>query len=175
MKREVNEMWEVAGQGMKIETTGSTLIGVAVALKGRAAVGTSTDLNGRVVLERPEDGVLIFSMMGFETQEVPVNGRTEINLVLKISASQLDDVVVVGFGKQKRTDLIGSVVSVKPSDLQVPSSNLTTALAGRIAGMIAYPRSGEPGQDTANFFIRVVTPLGYKINQSSEDRRGGKE
>src|SRR3546814_4274051 len=108
---------------MITDTTGAPLIGVSVALKGRASVGTSTDLNGRFVLEIPEDGVLIFSMIGFETQEVPVNGRTEINLVLKISASQLDDVVVVGFGKQKRTDLIGSVVSVKPSDLKVPSSN----------------------------------------------------
>src|SRR3546814_15390048 len=78
---------------MITDTTGAPLIGVSVALKGRASVGTSTDLNGRLVLEIPEDGVLIFSMIGFETQEVHVNGRTEINLVMKISASQLDDVV----------------------------------------------------------------------------------
>src|SRR3546814_8509571 len=68
---------QVAVQGMITDTTGAPLIGVSVALKGRASVGTSTDLNGRFVLEIPEDGVLIFSMIGFETQEVTVNGRTE--------------------------------------------------------------------------------------------------
>src|SRR5690606_11544351 len=66
------------------------------------------------------------------------------------------------FGTQKRTDLIGSVTSINPSELKVPSSNLTTALAGRLAGVIAYQRSGEPGADNAVFFIRGVTTFGYK-------------
>src|SRR3546814_20062288 len=70
-----------AVQGMITDTTGAPLIGVSVALKGRASVGTSTDLNGRFVLEIPEDGVLIFSMIGFETQEVPVNGRDRKSVV----------------------------------------------------------------------------------------------
>src|SRR5690606_25404575 len=68
----------------------------------------------------------------------------------------------VAFGRQKRTDLIGSVTSINPSELKVPSSNLTTALAGRLAGIIAYQRSGEPGADNAEFFIRGVTTFGYK-------------
>src|SRR5690606_1418911 len=151
-------------QGMVTDTTGAPLIGVSVVLKNQESIGTTTDLNGRYVLDVPEKGVLVFSMIGFETQEIPIGGKAEIDVVLKVSASQLDDVVVVGFGKQKRTDLIGSVVSVKPSDLKVPSSNLTTALAGRIAGMIAYQRSGEPGQDNADFFIRGVTTFGYKVD-----------
>src|SRR5690606_22219040 len=67
-------------------------------------------------------------------------------------------------GRQKRTDMIGSVVSVKPEQLKVPSSNLTTALAGRVAGMIAFQRSGEPGMDNADFFIRGVTTFGYKVD-----------
>src|SRR3546814_17367771 len=119
---------------MITDTTGAPLIGVSVALKGRASVGTSTNLNGRFVLEIPEDGVLIFSMIGFETQEVPVNGGTEINLVLNISASQLYDVVVVGFGKQNRTDHIGSVGSVEPSILKVPTSSQTTNTEKRHVG-----------------------------------------
>src|SRR3546814_9921278 len=76
---------------------------------------------------------------------------------MKVSTSTLEDVVVVAFGEQKKTDVIGAVTTVNPSELKVPASNLTTAMAGRIAGMIAYQRSGEPGRDNADFFIRGVT------------------
>src|SRR5690606_29712195 len=69
-------------------------------------------------------------------------------------------VVVVAFGTQKKTDMVGAVTTIKPSDLRIPSSNLTTALAGQAAGIIAYQRSGEPGQDNADFFIRGVTSFG---------------
>src|SRR5690606_3931925 len=137
--------------------------GVSVTIKS-SNLGTSTDLNGKYLLDVADNAVLVFNMMGFEEQEIPVNGRTVIDVVLQPASSQLDDVVVVGFGKQKRTDMIGSVVSVKPGDLKVPSSNLTTALAGRIAGIVAYQRSGEPGQDNADFFIRGVTTFGYKMD-----------
>src|SRR5690606_30191642 len=75
-------------QGSILDTTGTPLIGVSVSLKGQASVGTSTDLNGRYVLDVPENGVLVFSMIGFETQEVPVNGRTQIDIVLEVSTSQ---------------------------------------------------------------------------------------
>src|SRR3546814_18025605 len=81
---------------------------------------------------------------------------------------------------QKKTDVIGAVTTVNPSELKVPASNLTTALAGRIAGMIAYQRSGEPGRDNADFFIRGVTTFAESrpdplILIRSEERRGGKE
>src|SRR3546814_730038 len=108
--------------------------------------------------------VLVVSILGFETQEVPVKGREVVNVVIVESSAQLEDVVVVAFGKQKRTDMVGAVTSVNPSELKVPSSNLTTALAGRMAGMIAYQRSGEPGEDNADFFIRGVTTFGYKVD-----------
>lgn len=69
---------------------------------------------------------------------------------------------VVAFAKQKKESVIGSIQTVKPAELKTPSSNLTTSLAGRMAGVIAYQRSGEPGKDNANFFIRGVTTFGYK-------------
>src|SRR5690606_34163182 len=97
-------------------------------------------------------------------QEITAKGRSQINVTLIESSTDLDDVVVVGFGQQKRSDMIGSVVSVKPGNLKIPSSNLTTALAGNVAGMIAYQRSGEPGMDNADFFIRGVTTFGYKVD-----------
>src|SRR5690606_7337277 len=105
---------------------------------------------------------LVFSMVGFDPQEIVIGNQTSIDVTLQVSSTQLDEAVVVAFGTQKRTDLIGSVTSINPSELKVPSSNLTTALAGRLAGVIAYQRSGEPGADNAEFFIRGVTTFGYK-------------
>src|SRR5699024_10544275 len=96
----------------------------------------------------------------FITREIPVRGKSEITVVLKESPSELGEVVVVAFGTQKKTDMVGSVTTIKPSDLRIPSSNLTNALAGQAAGIIAYQRSGEPGEDNADFFIRGVTSFG---------------
>lgn len=135
--------------------------GVSVHLKGNTSIGTSTDLNGKFLLDLPdENGVLVFSMIGYVTQEVPVRGKTVINVVIKPSNNTLSDVVVVAFGTQKKESVIGSITTIDPSELKVPSSNLTTALAGRMAGIIAYQRSGEPGQDNAAFFIRGITTFG---------------
>lgn len=152
-------------RGTLRDSTGTVLSGVSVQVKNRSSIGTTTDLNGRYVLSVPVGGVLIFSMVGFESQEVPVEGKEVIDIILLESESTLDDVVITAFGGAvKRTDMIGAVTSVKPSDLKIPSSNLTTALAGRVAGMIAYQRSGEPGMDNADFFIRGVTTFGYKTD-----------
>lgn len=140
------------------------LPGVSVTVKGRTGMGTSTDLNGRYILSVPDNAVLVFSLVGFVSQEISIQGRTVIDVLMKPSNSKLDEVVVVGFGTQKRSDVIGSVTSVNPKDLKVPSSNLTAALAGRVGGMIAYQRSGEPGMDNADFFIRGVTTFGYKVD-----------
>ena len=139
------------------------LPGVSINVKGQQNIGTTTDQNGKYLLDVPnEDVILVYSMVGFESQEVPVKGKTVVNVVLKESKVGLDEIVVVAFGQQKKTEVVGSVTSIKPSDLKVPSSNLTTALAGRAAGIIAYQRSGEPGEDNADFFIRGVTTFGYK-------------
>src|SRR5690606_1450389 len=137
--------------------------GVSIVVKNQTSVGTTSDLNGRYILDVPnENAILVFSMVGFESQEIPVKGRSVIDVTLNVSTSQLEEAVVVAFGTQKRTDLVGSVTSINPSELKVPASNLTTALAGRLAGVIAYQRSGEPGADNAEFFIRGVTTFGYK-------------
>lgn len=151
--------------GKVTDTSGAPLPGVSVSVKNTSNIGTSTDLNGRYVLDVPATGaVLVFSLIGFESREIPIGDQSTINLELQVSTSTLEDVVVVAFGEQKKEDVIGAVTTVNPSELKVPSSNLTTALAGRIAGVIAYQRSGEPGQDNANFFIRGVTTFGYKTD-----------
>ncbi|RVT97354.1 SusC/RagA family TonB-linked outer membrane protein [Mucilaginibacter limnophilus] len=140
------------------------LPGVTVMVKG-TTIGTKTDQNGKYVIDIPDDNaVLVFSFISYVSQEVPVNGQTTIDVTLKPDTKALTEVVVVGFGTQKRTDMVGSVTSIKSSDLKIPSSNLTTALAGRAAGLIAFQRGGEPGRDNADFFIRGVTTFGYKNN-----------
>jgi TonB-linked SusC/RagA family outer membrane protein len=151
-------------RGLVSDTTGS-LPGVSVIVKDKANIGTTTDINGRYILEVPDDNaVLVFKMVGFETQEVPVKGRSVINIKLKVAENTLDEAVIVAFGTQKKESVIGSITTINPKELKVPSSNLTTALAGRMAGMIAYQRSGEPGQDNANFYVRGITTFGTNRN-----------
>ena len=148
-----------------VSDSSGALPGVSVSVKSKPSIGTTTDLNGKYILSVPDDKtVLVFSMVGFDNQEIPVKGREVIDVLLKRASNSLNDVVVVAFGKQKKRDIIGSVTTISPSELKIPSSNLTTALAGRLAGVIAYQTSGEPGQDNASFFIRGVTTFGYKTS-----------
>lgn len=122
----------------------------------------TTNQEGKYSIQvRSDSEVLVFSYVGYKTQKVTVGSNKTLDIKL-ISDNSLGEVAVVAFGTQKKTDLVGSVVSVKVSDLKIPSSNLTTALAGRIPGMIAFQRGAEPGNDNANFFIRGVTTFGYK-------------
>jgi len=113
------------------------------------------------ILDVPDDNaVLVFSMVGYITQEIPVKGKEVINVVLKNSNSSLDEVTIVGFGTQKKISVVSSITTIEPKELKGPTGNLTTMMSGRVAGMIAYQRSGEPGQDNANFFIRGLGSFG---------------
>ncbi|HLR31527.1 MAG TPA: TonB-dependent receptor, partial [Fodinibius sp.] len=144
--------------------SGETLPGVNVMVKG-TNTGTSTEEKGYYELNVPSlQDTLIFTFVGYERQEVPIAGRTEINIELAPKTVEGEEMVVVAFGEQEKEDVIGAVTSVSSDDLQKASSggNLTTSLAGQMAGVISYQRSGEPGQDNADFFIRGVTTFGYK-------------
>ncbi|TJZ62933.1 TonB-dependent receptor [Sphingobacterium olei] len=150
--------------GSVSDTTGILLPGVSVSVKNRKGNETSTDKNGRYILDVPVGATVVFSMVGYTSTELVVHTSRILNVQMDEASSTIEDVVVVAFGKQKKQEVVGAMTTVNPSDLKVPSSNLTTALAGRVAGMIAYQRSGEPGQDNAEFFIRGVTTFGYKVD-----------
>lgn len=123
--------------------SGDPLPGVSVKIKGSAA-GTSTGTDGTYSLSAPEGTTLVFSSVGFETQEIPVNGRTEINVVLAESTKLLDQVVVVGYGTSRRKDLTGSVVSVSGAELaKQPVLTATQAVQGKVAG-VQVITSGDP-------------------------------
>ncbi len=148
--------------GIVTDLNGNPLIGVSVRVKGQSLKATSTDLNGRYALEINKGESILFSMVSFKTIEVENVQSSTLNVQLEEASSEIEDVVVVAFGTQKKKEIVGSMTTINPEELKVPSSNLTTAFAGRIAGMIAYQRSGEPGADNADFFIRGVTTFGYK-------------
>ncbi|MBS0029884.1 SusC/RagA family TonB-linked outer membrane protein [Chitinophaga sp. 22321] len=148
--------------GVVVSADDNSLIpGVTVQVKG-SNKGATTNEKGKYFLEAKAGDSLVFRYIGFIEKRVKVGNQQTINISLQSISSQLKDVVVVAFGTKKKSDMVGSVTTIRPSDLKVPSSNLTTALAGRAAGVIAFQRSGEPGQDNAQFFIRGVTTFGYK-------------
>ncbi len=149
--------------GVVTDETGGSMPGVTVAVKG-STQGVITGLDGEYEIKVKPGVTLQFSFIGMATQDIPVAGKNQINVVLKSSVSEIDEVTVVAFSKQKKESVVGSITTVKPAELKVPSSNLTTALAGRVSGLIAMQTSGEPGMDNAQFFIRGVTTFGYKQN-----------
>lgn len=148
-------------QGLVKDETGEVVIGAAIKVKG-TTIGTTTNIDGLYNLSVPsENSVLIVSYIGYATQEVKVGGRQNITITLKEDAKALEEVVVTAYGTgQKKASMVGSVQTIRPSDLKVPASNLSTSFAGRLAGVIAVQRSGEPGADGANFWIRGVSTLG---------------
>ncbi|CAD0006017.1 SusC/RagA family TonB-linked outer membrane protein [Flavobacterium chungangense] len=134
--------------------------GANVIIKGtKKSVVTDMDGNYSIEVNSNED-VLMFSFVGYNTQEIKVGSESVINVKLIATDNSLKEVVIVGFGTQKKASMVSSITTIKPKELKGPTSNLTTMLAGRISGLIAYQRSGEPGKDNANFFIRGLGSFG---------------
>lgn len=148
--------------GIVKDSIGTALSGVTVMVKGKANQGTTTDVNGRYIIEIMAGETLLFSSMGYLPKEFTDVNNKRLDVVLDSDNKGIDEVVVVGFGTQKKESIVGAITTIKPSELKSSSSDLTTALQGRIAGMIAYQNSGEPGQDNVDFFIRGAASFGYK-------------
>lgn len=147
-------------QGTVTDENGDPVAGATISIQGSTR-GVMTDENGQFVLEDiSPNTVLSASFIGMVSQEITYTGQPSVNFVLRYQSSELDEVTVVAFGTQKKESVLGSITTVKPGELRVPSSNLTTAFAGRVAGLISYQQSGEPGQDNASFFIRGITTFG---------------
>ncbi|MCM1503918.1 MAG: TonB-dependent receptor [Muribaculum sp.] len=142
--------------GIVQDTTGEPLMGASVIEKG-TSTGTATNLDGEFVLfvKNPGTSVLTVSYVGYETQEVALKGQTKITITLKESTAVLDEVVVVGYGQQKKESVIGAISQVNSADLlETPAANLSQAITGKIPGVITSQGSGAPGADDASIFIR---------------------
>ena len=152
---------KVLVSGEVVDDIGNFLPGVSVVVKGTSN-GTSTDFDGKYVLNiKTPNATITFSYLGYAPQEIVVAAQKKINVILKESFDQLDEIQVVAFSKQKKNSVIGSITTLKVSELKQPTSNITNTLAGQISGLISYQRSGEPGADNAAFFIRGVTTFGF--------------
>lgn len=149
---------------VKDAETGEPLIGVGIKVKD-INYGVITDLDGKysIDLEEGQD-VLIYTYIGYETQEVEVGNKTIINIALKTDQTALEGVVVVGYGKQKKSMMVSSVQTIEPDDLKMPSASLSTGFAGKLAGVIAVQRNGQPGADQADFWIRGISTFGSATN-----------
>lgn len=147
--------------GKVTTTTGEALPGVTILQKGTGR-GATTDVDGNFTFTVPDrTRTLTVSFVGFVTQEIPVGSQTSFTIQLKEDAQALSEVVVVGYGTQKRSTLTGAVAEISGRDLvQSPQPNLANSLVGRTPGLIALNRSGEPGRDGSQFFIRGRSTLG---------------
>ena len=144
--------------GTVVDESNEPVIGAGVLVKN-TVTGVLTDLDGHYSIRLDNANVvLVFSYLGYTTQEISVGGRTEINVQLQPDSDQLDEVVVVGYGVQKKESVVGAISTVDVTNLKVPGANLSTSLAGQLAGVVSMNRSGEPGKNSAaEFYIRGVS------------------
>ncbi|MDR1668320.1 MAG: TonB-dependent receptor [Bacteroidales bacterium] len=155
----VSRQQDITVKGRVVDETGAPLPGATIIIAGTTR-GVLTDTDGSFTLKtKPEDQIDV-SFVGYQTASIVVTEDAEIEIILVPLANELEEVTIVAFGKQKKESVISSIQTVNVKDLRVPSSNLTTAFAGRMAGVISYQTSGEPGQDNAEFFIRGITTFG---------------
>lgn len=132
-------------KGKVVDSKGETLIGVSVKLQG-TNIGATTDVNGEFVINAPENGILEFSYVGYEKQTVQLTGKPNLTITMVETNSNLDEIVVVGYGTSKKIDVTGSIASIKGSDIQnLPVSTVAQALDGRATGVSIVRNDGSPG------------------------------
>lgn len=162
----VNETFETAQQGqvqvkgIVQDEDGKPIIGASVSVKGNPQKGVISDNNGQFTIRCNTTDVLVFSSIGYQKTEEVLKGRTVLAVTLREAARDLGEVVVTAFGAtQKKETVVGSIQQVAPEALRVPGSNISTAFAGRLAGVMATQSSGQPGANGANFYIRGISTI----------------
>ena len=143
--------------GRVSDEKGELLAGIAVYEKGTTN-GTLTDNNGQYTLKLTSaDPTLVFSALGFEEQEIVVNKRSIVDVALVTVIDELDEIVVVGYGTQRKISVVGSQASIKSEQIKMPSASLSSVVAGRLAGVVSVQRTGEPGHDETDIWIRGIS------------------
>lgn len=158
----VNSVASVQQQGKSVsglltDADGNPVIGATVVIKGTTN-GVTTDIDGRYTLKGVKNGDIIeYKFIGYNTEEREYKGEVNINIRMMEAAVSLDDVVVIGYGQQKKESLVASVNSITTDELSMPTRSLSNNIAGQIAGILAVQRSGEPGKDNSDFWIRGIS------------------
>ncbi|WP_137404560.1 SusC/RagA family TonB-linked outer membrane protein [Echinicola rosea] len=152
--------------GTVSSSDGETLPGATVVVKGENPHGTTTEIDGTYRINVAPGDVVVFSFVGFLPQEFEVGNRTQLDVVLQMDETALDEVVVVGFGEAKRITMTGAVSAVKGADIRdIPTPSVQNTLQGRMPGFFSQQRSGQPGRDASDFFIRGVSSLNPAGNE----------
>lgn len=149
--------------GTVVDQAGEPVIGANVVIKG-TTLGSITDMDGKFVIEDvPSNGVLVISYIGYKSEEIPMGNQTSFTIKLHEDSERLDDVVVVGYGVQKKVTVTGAVASLKGEELKAsPTTNLTNGMVGRMPGVIGFQNSDEPGGGGTTIRIRGTNSLGSK-------------
>ncbi|MFR5657506.1 MAG: carboxypeptidase-like regulatory domain-containing protein [Butyricimonas faecihominis] len=147
--------------GRVVDEKGNPIPGATVLIQGTTQ-GVASDTDGNYVLAAKPDDVLRFSFIGYKPEVVEIKGKTKLNVRLKPTEENLEEVTVVAFGEQKKESVVSSITTVRPMDLKSSSSDLTASFAGKISGMIAWQTGGKPGGLTeeemnTKFYIRGIT------------------
>ncbi len=147
--------------GTVVDETNQPIPGANVYAKDKAGTGTATNIDGKFSLRVQRNDVLVVSFLGYEAPETVVT-EAKNNLVIKMQPadSQIDEVVVVGMGSQRKISVVGAISSVNVKELQTPATNLQNMLGGRVPGVISVQRSGEPGKNISEFWIRGIGTFG---------------
>lgn len=144
----------------RVASSDSVLTGVSVQVKGTNST-TQTDANGRFTIAAPSNATLLLSYVGYGSREIKVDGQTALDLLLQPLSQNMNEVVVVGYGTQRRSSVSGAVSVVSAKDISKnPTANLSNSLVGQAPGIIAVQRSGEPGKDQSDIFIRGIGTTG---------------
>ncbi len=148
--------------GVVTDVKREPLIGVSISVLDAPGLGTTTDVNGRYKIKMERYKKLKFSYIGFDSQEILVKDAFVINVTLKESESSvLNEVVITGTGVQKKASLTAAVTTVNVADLKSnPTSSISNALAGNVPGVMAMMRSGQPGKNISEFWIRGISTFG---------------
>lgn len=146
-------------KGIVVDNMGEPLPGTNIVVLGGTR-GVATDIDGSFEISVSIGEKLTASYLGMDDLIITVKDKKELIITMKPKTDELEEVTIVAFAKQKKQSVVASITTINPEELKGPTSNLTTMLAGRISGMISYQRSGEPGQDNAQFFIRGVGSFG---------------
>lgn len=156
-----NHLIEKAGllQGRILDKDGQPLIGVTVRNMTQS-IGVVSDMAGYFAIEAEKGEKLVFSYIGFQDYELVLTNETSVEVVLNEDIKELDEVIIVGMGQQRKASVIGSITTVNVNEVNAPQRSLAASLSGRLAGATIVQRSGEPGNDAANFWIRGISTFG---------------
>lgn len=152
--QDVNQ--QLAVTGIVKDKTGEILIGASVTIKNQPGLGATTDLNGKFTLKASAYDILVFSYIGFNNKEVPLQGKKDLGIItLEENTTKIDEVVIVSGNRvQRKITQTGAITTINPETLKgVSSANISNALAGNVPGIIAMQTTGEPGKNVSEFWI----------------------